>query len=360
MKENIVKWKTFFSILKERDWLEEMAEKGWLLEKIDIGMRYHFKKIEPAKKVYEIENFPIPVNGNATKQEMMSRKTAFDIAKQTGWEIVAQDESMNYYFAKDKAGDESDEFYDDDESRRQRAEKFRRRYTFEYPHMILSLLALISVIYVCLFFILRNDKSALVLWMGVYIVVAIFEVTCALLLMVVGEHMYNELVMSREQWENRKNYSYKGTFYKVNKLLVLLQKKDDKGLSLVACEGNTYLFEKCNKQYIYYADTKKALKRRMKKSGRKVKEEKKDWERQSLWWYEMSIEEAKEHGLEVVCAVENGTLIYRKNKIDENINPWYTGAVSTGKRDNKFGVGNWLLICFIIGLIGGLCAGFLL
>lgn len=359
MKDNIIKWKMFFSILKERDWLEEMAEKGWLLEKIDIGMRYHFKKIEPAKKVFEIENFPIPVNGNATKQEMMARKTALDIAKQTGWEIVAHDESMNYYFVKDKAGDESDEFYDDDESRRQRAEKFHRRYTYEYPRMVLSLLALISVIYVGLFFILRDDISALVMWMGVYIVAAIFEAVCALLLMVTGEHMYHELLMNREQWENRKNQSYKGTFYKVKKLLALLQKMDSKGLSLVACEINTYLFDKSNEKYIYYADTKKALKKRMKKSGEKVREEKKDWERQSLWWYEMSIEEAKEHGLEVVCAVENGTLIYRKKKTDDTID-WETGAVTTGKRDNGVGVGNWLLVCFIIGLIGGVCAGFLL
>jgi hypothetical protein len=146
MKEHLIKWKFFLSILKERDWLEKMAETGWLLEKIDIGMRYHFKKIEPAQKVYEIDCFPIPMSGNATKQEVMARKTAFDIAKQTGWEIVTHDESMNYYFVKDKAGDESDELYNDDESKRQRAEKFHRRYAYEQPRMLLSLIVFITVI----------------------------------------------------------------------------------------------------------------------------------------------------------------------------------------------------------------------
>jgi hypothetical protein len=358
MNNNIIKWKAFFSILKERDWLEEMALKGWLLEKIDVGVRYHFKKIEPAQKVYEIENFPIPLNGNATKQEMTARKTAFDIAKQTGWEIVAHDEGMNYYFVKDKTGDESDEFYDDDESRRKRAEKFHRRYTYEQPHMLLSLLAFISVIYALLFFILRNDTKALVIWMGIYIVAAITEVSCALLLMVMGENIYHELLMSREQWENRKEHSYKATFYNVEKLMELLQKMNSKGLDLVACEGNTYLFEKSNEKYIYCADTKKALVKRVKKSGKKVKEEKKDWERQSLWWYEMSIEEAKEHGFQVICSVENGTIIYRKLKTDD-ITTWNTGAVRTGKMNNVIGIGNWFLVCFILGVVCGVLAGIL-
>ncbi len=322
-------------------------------------MRYHFTKIEPSQKVYEIENFLIPMNGNATKQEMLARKTAFDIAKQTGWEIVTHDESMNYYFVKDRAGDESDELYDDDESRRQRAEKFHRRYTYEQPRMLLSSLVLISIIYIFLFILLRNDISDLVIWMRVYIAAAIFEVVSTLLLMVLGEHIYRDLLMSREQWVNRKAHSYKATFYKVEKLISLLQKMDNTGLTLTACEGKTYLFEKSSEQYIYYADTKKALKKRMKKSGKKVKEEKKDWERNSLWWYEMSIEEAEKHGLEVVCAVEKGTLIYRIKKT-EDIMSWSTGAVRTGKADNIMGVGNWFLLCFIIGFIGGICAAILL
>ena len=41
------KIKRFKSLLKERDWLEEMATQGWLLQNITLGIIYDFKAIEP-------------------------------------------------------------------------------------------------------------------------------------------------------------------------------------------------------------------------------------------------------------------------------------------------------------------------
>lgn len=49
------KTKFFLSVLKERDWLEEMAAKGYILKNITMGMCYDFEETEPCEKVYEID-----------------------------------------------------------------------------------------------------------------------------------------------------------------------------------------------------------------------------------------------------------------------------------------------------------------
>ena len=53
------KFKLFLSLFKERDWLEEMATKGWLLKDMTLGMIYHFEKIEPSAPTWYIA-FPFP------------------------------------------------------------------------------------------------------------------------------------------------------------------------------------------------------------------------------------------------------------------------------------------------------------
>lgn len=169
-----------------------------------------------------------------------------------------------------------------------------------------------------------------------------------------GETIHHEFLLSREQWENRKKHSRTATFHKTDKLLAFLQEMDDKGLQLMECDKKTYLFEEGNEQYTYFADTKKALIKRMKKAGKKVSEEKKDWERQSLWWYETSIQDAANHGLELVCAVEHGTLIYRKKTVD-GPSSWQSGAVTTSSRDRLTQTDPAIAAGLIIGFIAGIC-----
>ena len=78
------KIKFFLSLLKERDWLEEMATQGWLLTNMTMGIIYTFKPVKPCEKVYEIERFAI--TSHPTVEELTARTRAFDITSQFGWE----------------------------------------------------------------------------------------------------------------------------------------------------------------------------------------------------------------------------------------------------------------------------------
>lgn len=68
------KTKFFLSVLKERDWLEEMAAKGYILKNITMGMCYDFEETEPCEKVYEIERFAVGMSGEADKEELTAKE----------------------------------------------------------------------------------------------------------------------------------------------------------------------------------------------------------------------------------------------------------------------------------------------
>lgn len=350
------KTKLFLSILKERDWLESMARQGYMLEDITFGINYKFKEVEPVEKVFEIERFSLSSSGDASKQELTARKTAFDIATQTGWEVITHDESMNYYFAKDRAGDETDELYEDVESRQVRADRFRRTYTLETPQMLLSLLLIVAVIYIALFFIIGNKPGELVVWMGIFIGLTVIEVGISFFQMKAGELMYKELMLSREEWEQRKKYGVKKSFKKVADLKAFLQEQDEKGLAYKGNVDGYMLFEESTIHYRYYADTLTALKKRLKKSGKSFKKETKDWENNSTLWHEQSMDEAQKLGLNVVCSVESGTIIYRRDAgLPEVI--WDNDAIKTGSGDITAKLyttfGPILIIAFIVGFVLG-------
>lgn len=353
------KIKLFMSILKERDWLEEMAEKGYILKNIKLGSIYYFDEIEPKSVVYEIEKFAVNSSGEAGKHELTARKTALDIAKQSGWEVVTHDELMNYYFVKEKAGDESDEFYNDYEDRKYKADKISRSIKSEQPKMLLTLLMIIAVIYILLFIVIGNDLHSLVLFMGIFIAVTIIEVGAALYNMIAGEKIYQELLLSREQWEMQKKHSVKKNFKKVKDLIDYLQSENDKGVVLTETINGKFIFEESDKKYVYYADTKKALKNRLKKQGEKLVDEKKDWENLSTGWYERSIVDAESKGLEVVCAIEGGTIIY-KTEADNDKDVWDTEAVRTGNGDMIASLRNWLCAAFGLAFVMGFVAGMIL
>ena len=142
------KIKFFASLLKERDWLEEMATQGWLLTDMTLGIIYNFKEIPPCEKVYEIERFA--VSPHSTIADLTARTNAISLAKEFGWEVATHDEDMNYYFVKDKAGDESDEFYDNEETRKERAERYRNRLCIEHPHLLAKFDMVLTVFYLIL------------------------------------------------------------------------------------------------------------------------------------------------------------------------------------------------------------------
>ena len=366
------KVKYFTSFLKERDWLEEMATQGWLLTDIKLGMIYYFKEIAPCEKVYELERFAISTN--PTISELTARSNAIELAKEFGWEVVTHDEDMNYYFVKDKAGDETDEFYLDEESRKARAERYRNRFCIEQPHTFAKWDIVFSVFYLLLIIILsvvclKSQRIAdmkdqafnyilatLFPLLAIYAVNALITTITILLSIRWGNRIYKELCMTREEWKYYKEHSEKKTFRNIQELRSYLQEKSEFGMSLVSYENKIFHFEEDTTRYNYYIDTKKTLKRRMKASGNQFKADNKDWYGASPKWYETSIADAAQYDLKPVAVLYKHVLVYKRPYSDDHKThplPWENG----GERIQKYAfvktVALYLLICFAIGFIIG-------
>ena len=343
------KFRFFLSLAKERDWLEEMATQGWLLTNITLGVIYTFKETEPCKKVYEVERFAI--SANPTVAELTARANAMDIATQFGWEMVTHDENMNYYFVKDKAGDETDEFYDDEDTRRDRAERYRKVYSIEQPLGLLLGELFISFLYLLLFILLENSTALLV----VYLLLTTFELLCIYGSMRMGQIAYKEFCMSRKEWELHKKHNEKKRFNKVQQLRSYLQEKSEFGLSLKGYEDGHYLFEEDSKRYNYFVDTRACLKKRLKNEGTSFTNESKDWSYISLKWYETSIANAAQYGLKPVAVINNNVLVYKRPYSDDPL-PWENGNENINFAAPTLASAIFLLACFIFGMICGFVA----
>lgn len=347
------KFKLFMSLAKERDWLEEMARQGWLLTNITLGVFYTFKEVEPCEKVYEVERFA--VSSKPTIEEVTSRKNALDIASQCGWELVTHDESMNYYFVKDKAGDETDEFYNDEETRRERAERYRKTYAIEQPLSLLRLEIILTLLYVAMYFLLGAENSVGLL--VVYLFATLIELLCITGCMVMGQQIYTEFCMSREEWSNLKKHKEKARFRKIGEFRSYLQKKNKSGLAVKDYEKGHFIFEEDNKQYDYFVDTRACLKKRLKNEGVSLKSD------FGLRWYEASISNAEKFGLKPVAVINQTILLYKRPCSDEP-SPWENDneKLSFTSQMLKLVVGFLAIygICMVIGFIVGFIMGLIL
>lgn len=351
------KWKYFTSILKERDWLEEMARQGWLLKDMTLGVRYEFEQIEPAEMVYEIERFS--VQGKPTKEKIFARKTALDIAEQAGWRVITHDESMNYYFVKEKAGDESDEFYDDEELRRARAEKFSKEYGQDLMVPQLKSMLVFTICFLLYFAIMSalGQSFAGLAWL--YIVYMVIDIAYTLWILKISNLWRDELSFSREEWEYKKRFGEQKKFKKTAELLSYLQGKADNGLALTAYDKELYLFEETDKSYQYEIDTMKAFKNRCKAKGEEFKNEEKDWTDRRLKWYEQSMAEAQSMGFELVTIIEGDTIVYRRS-LQEGEKPVYLNPghnESMGWTQRLILISGWFLVFMIVAFIIGFAVG---
>lgn len=316
------KIKFFTSLYKERDWLEEMAAQGWLLTNIDLGIIYHFTKTEPCRKVFEIDRFA--VSANPTVQELNARKFAIDVASQSGWEVVTHDEDMNYYFMKDKEGDETDEFYDDEILRKDRAERYRKRYAYELPLVLLKESVIFAVldIILLLFMIctIPNVKATLLVAVAIiFFVIVVFDTFVNYFYLKWGQKIYDELCMSREEWETHKQLGIKKEFKKIQQLTGFLHEQQKKSLALASCDNGAYLFEKDSQDYDYFVDTKACLKARLKKQGVRFKDDEKDLSLVGLKWYETSIADAARYGFTPVGVPGKTAIIYKRPHCEEPV-----------------------------------------
>lgn len=307
------KVRVYMSFMKERDWLEKMAAEGWLLKNITLGMIYHFIPIEPCEKVYEIDRFSL--SSRPSMADLTAKTRALDIAVQFGWQQITHDEDMNYYFVKDKANDETDEFYDDEESRKERAKRYCRHFCVEIPFIQLSSMLIIGLCYFFLsyfshFAFLSQEASQTLLW--VYLLFSLFGLLFVLYLITLGEQMYTEFMMSRSEWEQYQLYHEKKRFRTIHQMLSYLTQKNQSGFVLQEIKGNRYLFAQTNHQYQYFIDSKEGVKKRCKQEGLSFSDEKKDWYSQSTNWYELSIAYAAKYHLEPIALVHPSLLLYRR------------------------------------------------
>lgn len=266
---------------------------------------------------------------------------------------------MNYYFMKDKAGDETDEFYDDPESRRERAERYRKHLSIEQPRTLLRDLLATSVLYIMLFFVLGENTAVQHSLMWLYVILATIEIAVIYASIVLGQRIYTEFCMSREEWERHKKYDEKKRFNKVQQLRSYLQEKSEFGLSLKGQENGYCMFEEDSQRYNYFIDTKNCLKKRLKKEGLHFVDEKKDLLTQSLKWYEVSIANAAQYDLKPVAAIGKSALIYKRPYSDKPL-PWENGNENINFSTPTFGAVLFILCCAVIGFVIGFTAAMIL
>lgn len=172
-----------------------------------------------------------------------------------------------------------------------------------------------------------------------------------------GQFVYNELSLSREEWERRKRFGVKKRFNKVQQLRSFLQEQSEAGLALTGYEHGKYLFEEDSRRYNYFVDTKSCLKKRLKKQGIQYKDDMKDLSALSLKWYEMSITDAQQYGLKPVGVIRKMVLIYKRPYSEENL-PWENGNENVSRWQKPTLIGGLILIVsFIVGFAVGYILG---
>jgi hypothetical protein len=303
--------------------------------------------------VYEVERFAI--SSQPTVAELNARKFAIDVATQSGWDVVTHDADMNYYFVKDKAGDETDEFYDDAELRQERAERYRNHHCYDMPVIMLGSSLFLAIIYILIAFFFGLNPSVLGGLFKLYLVINLLNIILLLYNTNYGQRLYREFLMSREEWETYKEYSTKRSFNKVQQLRSFLQEQSEFGLSLTGYQQGRFLFEKDTAHYNYFVDTKACLKKRL-GAQETTLDDSKDIFNRGLKWYEISIAEAEKYHLKPVAVIKQNILIYKRPYSEQEL-PWENGNETIGwSGTTTLRICAFFVICFIIGLIIGLVA----
>lgn len=361
MAQRYKKLKIFTRINKERDWLEEMALKGYMLEDIKLGMFYYFRKEEPKHMLYEIDRFNL--RKNPTREEMLAKKNFIEMATESSWREVTHDESLNYYFTKEYEEEGFNELYNDEESLQLRADKFKKNFT-NSGVLLLKLMVFVNA--AVLF------ESLLMKSIGQYGKVSetfdIFNVIytvgtglIAVLYFKYGEIYYDELKMSREEYEKQKEKRRRTERHLIlttKGLQKYLRKHAKNGEKLVSMGMIKYTFEKTeNVAEDFVLDTKSMVDKRRKREGMKRLSDSKDWNLMGNDWQAESIAYAESYGLECLCAFDNRAIIYQvydKENIPEDMKKQRVRIFSI-----LGGTGMLMLVGGIVGFVVGFCMGIL-
>lgn len=308
----VTKW--FTSIRKEKLWLEQMAQSGWILSDMKMGIRYTFMKSEPKRLIYEIDRFNLPKT--PTLKDIQHKKEFMNMAEEMGWKVILFDEDLNYYFCKEYREDEINELHNDFESRQYRAQKYQNRYKDTETIMIKCALfmALFGII------ILVGEVFSSKIEYGFLLFVLIYEIFCLgcfFLFDYLGSKYYKEFMLTAEEYEDLcKQEENVKTIYKLNisykGVKKFLTKQSQKGYHLIGASIMKYKFIVGEpKEYIYSIDTQSLTNKRMKAMGARAFRNSKDWNGLDNDWQVKSLQEAENKHWTFVCALMNRVVIYR-------------------------------------------------
>lgn len=361
-KKTKFKWLTSYQ--KECRWLEQQAAEGWFLENISAGSFYTFRKGEPRRMLYEVDRFNLPQK--PTLEQIRHKELFMEMAEEMGWREVTHDEGLNYYFCREYEEGGINELYNDEQSRRYRAQKFESYIREATKKMAFwsMIVAGVNILVRLMQFILPEEKRSVLVWYDWFTL--IYVVGCcgtALYFWKQAEKNQKELSMTRKEWEEAMDPA---THKTVKKLVLtarglsgLLKKEAAGGWTLQSVTPTKYFFVKSEAaQQVYTMDTKWLTNRRMEEAHREKIRDGKDWYGKNNDWQLQSVKEAEEKGWEFVCALENRTIIYRGDAehVQALNDARYDHSLRFISLIGEYGI--CLLICGLIGGIIGFLVGF--
>lgn len=366
MEANTIKIrKMFYSCMKEKVWLEEKALEGWKLHNVKLGYIYEFEPIEPTRLVYEFERFDL--SSHPSPGEIRQKEQFMDMAAETGWEILTCDEALTYYLCKPYNEHDTNELYNDIESRQLRAARFRTAF----DDMGRSLLGYPLAINVIMFLLLAMEGFRVTeTFTRVYLVFTlVYSTICFItqfLYKKLSDDMYAELCLSAEEWKKKFDYSRENVM-KCRKVIVsskalvrFLNKQAARGWYLSGVSMFSYTFTREapeGQTTVYYAvDNSSSVRRRLKQSGLILERNPKDITNIGFEWLEQSIKTAQQEGMQYVCAFHKQFAIY------SSPNP----AAASAFQKKRIAVGwmsysfvQFVLVCALLGGVVGFLAGML-
>lgn len=113
-----VKFFTLSEYEEEEQYLNHMARKGYLFEKVILPGIYHFKKSDPVNMIYRIDF-------NPTKKEDWD--SYLQMYQDYGWTYIQDLNEYSYFCKVAEADDEANEIFSDNQSRIDMMERIIRK-----------------------------------------------------------------------------------------------------------------------------------------------------------------------------------------------------------------------------------------
>lgn len=128
------KYKFFFNTLKEEKWIQEMAEDGWLIEKVGLG--YTFREVE--KKSYNLK----------MDYRIFSKQAEFDeyvtMYNDFGWNHIAGNRGSGSQYFIHKDNEVQNELFSDEDSQRARIVRIQKMLRQTMASTLLLFIVLLS------------------------------------------------------------------------------------------------------------------------------------------------------------------------------------------------------------------------